>query len=503
MAMPASDGPVGVLGDAPALRERIVRRILSASGATGHAGMAAAAVLLTAVAVGLLRQGAYYASAQLSVGLLLAGAVLLALAARPLSMDDLRAPPTPLLLVLAGWMLVAAAAQGWWAAGLRPALLLAGIVAILLVCRRLPVDTRMILVAGVVTVGLAVATVGWVGVAYRISPWGWQSSGLWRAASTLTYPNAMAAALVPLALFVLALLTARKRAAPLGLAATGLLIGAGATLSRAGLLALLVGGVMLAALLGVRVVAKTSAAPALGAAIALAGLAPSMAGSVKPSPALATITLFAGLVAGAALPRLRRRAAALAAVAIGACGVAVLASLHWSRLGEAAGQVADARGTLSSAYRIDGLRAALRVLADHPLTGAGPGRTQFHWATPDGPQGTLQYAHNEYVQLAAESGIVAVVLLAAILLAIARLLRQARAADGSWASRARWAGVVAAVVALAVHSGFDFVWHVPAIPITTTVLLGTVLPPATSELTRSEPSALDVNVAHNREEPQR
>ena len=41
---------------------------------------------------------------------------------------------------------------------------------------------------------------------------------------------------------------------------------------------------------------------------------------------------------------------------------------------------------------------------------------------------------------------------------------------------ATWAGVVAAVAAFAVHSGFDFVWHLPAIVLTVTLLVGLVLP---------------------------
>jgi hypothetical protein len=39
-----------------------------------------------------------------------------------------------------------------------------------------------------------------------------------------------------------------------------------------------------------------------------------------------------------------------------------------------------------------------------------------------------------------------------------------------------WAGVVAATAAFAVHSGFDFVWHLPAVVLTVTLLAGVVLP---------------------------
>jgi hypothetical protein len=36
--------------------------------------------------------------------------------------------------------------------------------------------------------------------------------------------------------------------------------------------------------------------------------------------------------------------------------------------------------------------------------------------------------------------------------------------------------VVAATAAFAVHSGFDFVWHLPAVLLTVTLLVGVVLP---------------------------
>jgi len=36
--------------------------------------------------------------------------------------------------------------------------------------------------------------------------------------------------------------------------------------------------------------------------------------------------------------------------------------------------------------------------------------------------------------------------------------------------------VVAAAAAFAVHSGFDFVWHLPAVVLTVTLLAGATLP---------------------------
>ena len=81
--------------------------------------------------------------------------------------------------------------------------------------------------------------------------------------------------------------------------------------------------------------------------------------------------------------------------------------------------------------------------------------------------------HNEYLQVTAELGLVGLVLLAVLLVAITRLLWRARPTGHASAT---WAGVVAATAAFAVHSGFDFVWHLPAIVLTVTLLVGLVLP---------------------------
>ena len=75
--------------------------------------------------------------------------------------------------------------------------------------------------------------------------------------------------------------------------------------------------------------------------------------------------------------------------------------------------------------------------------------------------------------VAAELGLVGLVLLAVLLVAIACLLWRARATGRPGAT---WAGAAAAAAAFATHSGFDFVWHLPAIVLTVTLLIGLVLP---------------------------
>jgi hypothetical protein len=253
--------------------------------AAGWAGL----LLLTAVAAGLFGQGAFYTRVRWSVGVLVVAAVVLALVSWPPTRDDARLPPVVAALALAAWAVLDAALLGVATAGVGPALLLLGVVAVLLVCRRLGQEDREVLLLGVVAVGLLVALAGWLGVAGRVGSWAWLGDGLWRASSTLTYPNAAAAVLVPVVLLVLGRLVDAPGSLPLALAATGLLAGAAATMSRAAVLALAVGLVVLAGLRGFPGTARAALGPCMGALVALAGLVPSMPDVGPPrSPATGT-----------------------------------------------------------------------------------------------------------------------------------------------------------------------------------------------------------------------
>jgi hypothetical protein len=57
---------------------------------------------------------------------------------------------------------------------------------------------------------------------------------------------------------------------------------------------------------------------------------------------------------------------------------------------------------------------------------------------------------------------------------VARMVWRGRDLTGTPAT---WAGVMAGLSALAVHSGLDFLWHLPAIPLTAAVLAGLTAPP--------------------------
>src|SRR6266516_3387337 len=350
-------------------------------------------LLLVAATAGLLRQGVYYPSMQRFVGLLIGAATLLGLAAWPLTRDDVRLLPVVPALALAAWAVLDAALAGVADAGAGPALLLVGVVAVLLVCRRLRQQDREIVLAGVTCIGLLVALTGWLGVAGRVGSWAFQAQGLWRASSTLTYPNATAAVLAPISLLVLGRLVGTPGSVPLTLAATGLLAGLAATMSRAGALALVVGLVVLAGLRGPR-------------AVALVGLC-------------------AGLAVAAMVVRVRRWPALALLGGVLAVGVVGLLATGGG-VGGAAHTVAQARVNLASRDRTGALHGALRLVAQHPLTGTGPGHAQLRWKGQGHGAQLFAYVHNEYLQVAAELGLVGLVLLAVLLVAIACLLWRAR-----------------------------------------------------------------------------
>ena len=452
-----------------AVARRMVERAAADRAPAAPALPTCALLLLAALSACITAQGGYYAGGQVIAGGLLAAALLSAHRSTRLSADDFRLAPVVAAGALAAWALVDARIAGGQA--LPVVALLAAVVAVLLVCRRVPAADRDALALAVLGIGVLLALSGWAGVAWRLDPLALEDQELWRAATTLTYANAAAGVLVPVALLALGMQLTAGRSPTRATVSCLLLAGAGATLSRGGAVALLAGLACLAALLGVRRTVGGIAGPAFGAVVALAALAPSMPASATPRPALALLGLAAGVALAAAFEQAPARARN-AAVALGLVAVAAAVALG------PFDSIRDTRLSLTSADRREETSAALRLVADRPLTGTGPGRATLFFDGPDGQPLFARYAHNEYLQVFAELGVIGLALVASLLVALGRTVGAGRA---SAPSLGLWAGAAAGLVALAVHSAFDFLWHVPALPLAGALLAGLTFSATTTQ----------------------
>ncbi|MFD5830332.1 O-antigen ligase family protein [Lentzea sp. NPDC060358] len=391
-------------------------------------------LVLAAFAAAVVAQGGYYLPGRVMSGLLVGVALVLA-------------RPRPGLLgviggALALWAVVRGLLEGDVVSAV-PTVAAAGVFAgVVLVVAQADRDQREMLGTVVVGVAALVGLTGWVAVVLRVPSWTTVAEGLLRAASTLTYPNAAAAVMVAGLLVSLVL-----RPSPLVTGAGFLLCtGIGATMSRAAVVALAVGLLVLCVSAGWRKTVAAAAPAVLGAVVALAALLPSMRVADEPGPVLAVAGLVGGAVVALGLPRLGRFVVPIALL-LAAGGVVAVASF------------ADGLATrlsVSSPDRAGATGAALDSVARTPLLGVGPGNGSFFFDRVNEGTRVMRYVHNEYLQVLVELGAVGLVLVLGVVAAV--LL-------GLWRGRGTplWAGSCAAVVALLVHSGFDFLWHLPVV----------------------------------------
>jgi O-antigen ligase len=427
-------------------------------------------ILVAALAAATLGQGAYYITGQRVVAATLMLSTIAALWARPWTRHDAALGPLVGCAALAGWAVVSAALAGTMVGARATVAMLVGVAMALVICRRSTPAQRDTLAGAAVAIGVLAAATGWIGVAWRHTPWALPDQGLWRAATTFSYANAAAGLLVPLALLASAQRVARPRSQPLAMAGCLLLVGVGATLSRGGAVALTIGLAMLAWLLGPVRLIRAVGPCAVGATIALLGLAPSMPAGRPPQTALAVGALLVGLLVAVAMTILSGRAVTVVVLSLAVMAAVLLPHV----LAGAPSAILDSRVSVASSDRVQAARAALRLVERRPLTGAGPGQATLYWVGPDGRALTIQYVHNEYLQILAELGTIGLVLLLLLLAGVARMVWRGRDLVGTPAT---WAGIVAGLFALAVHSGLDFLWHLPAIPLTGAVLAGLTVPP--------------------------
>jgi hypothetical protein len=416
----------------------------------------------TAAAYASLAQGAYYGRQAVTVLLLVAVAAVARVAVRGRPV-----PPTVTVAaacwVLFGlWAVVSGQLAGDAAAALPTAAVASCLAAAAVAVAGLPDESRRVLLGVLLAVAVVVAASSWVGVALHLEPLALPSSGLWRGASTLTYANATSAFLVIALVLAVAVGPVRHRLAEDGLVAV-LLLGLLVTMSRAGALGLLVAVAVHLALARDPSRLRRHAAVLPAVAVASAGLLPSLPVGSPPHPllALAGVAAGFGVVVAARHVRLRH----LVVVAVGA----VVLLLAVPAVADAMRGIVTTRLTTASAERADLARVTAEQFWSAPLTGVGPGQLDLRYVDHAGRPVRAVHTHDEYLQTAAETGVVGLGLAVAGLAALAA---------GALRSRTRESAAAAAIVtAFAVHSAFDFLWHVPVLPL---LLILTVVPLTTA-----------------------
>ena len=422
--------------------------------------VAGATVVVSGLAAATLAQGGYYTAGRLPLLLSLPAALVLVAMAAPDRVARVPRAPVLAVLAMAAWAVARGAVTADPLSGSGMGGLLVAVAVVLVVVSTAPDEAREIVVQGLLGLGVLVALAGWVGVVWHLAPLAVTQDGMWRAGSTLTYPNAAAAVLTPLLLVALARLSQER--ADLGhvLTTTALLAGLAATLSRAGALSFIVGLAVLAALIGWRALVRAVAAPVLGAAVVLAGLLPSMPLTAAPGRWPALAAAVAGLATAGAVRRLDRLPPAVPVVALLAAALAAARVMG--------DDLVRQRLDAGSSTRLDAHQAALRMVADQPVVGIGPGHGSVDLSAVGQPGMAIRYVHDEYVQVLLDLGAVGLLLLAVLVAALAHGLHRARRAGHRGALLA---GASAALAAAAVHGGLDFVWHIPVVPLTVVALV--------------------------------
>lgn len=366
------------------------------------------------------------------------------------------------LAALALVTVVSSALAGHPADAVGTVALLLTMIAAVAVVKALRPEDRRLLTAGIVVLAVIVAAVGWAAVVARRQPEALTSQGLWRAASTLTYENTLAAFLTAPALLCLdRVMTAPARRGAWSEAGYVLLVGIGAALSRGGLLGLLVGIAVLGALRGPPALLRL-VPPVLGAVVALACLAP----SVPVDSSRHVVLACAGLAVGAGVApwtngsRRRRVGTAVAGVAVVGGAVALVSTGH------VAAEISRARLSASSSDRAHEWAAAFDVARHHLVLGAGTARVLLQWDS-GGKVFTASFAHNEYLQLLTQDGLVGLLVLLVGLACVFVRLARLRGRTTAWSAPCG----IACLIAVLVQSSLDFLWHIPVIPVLMAVVL--------------------------------
>jgi O-antigen ligase len=140
----------------------------------------------------------------------------------------------------------------------------------------------------------------------------------------------------------------------------------------------------------------------------------------------------------------------------------------------------------SLAMRWDMWGRTLQIAKDFPIVGSGLGTFRYVYTRYERPGEWMStdQAHNDYLQLVAEAGIVGALVLA---WAVAAFLGRVVVPISRATTPFRWttAGCLSAVVAILVHTVFDFSLQIPAIALEFAVTVGLLAAIATEARARA------------------
>ncbi len=295
-------------------------------------------------------------------------------------------------------------------------------------------------------------------------------AAVWTLVASIHRPDARPAPVLALLLGVVALAaTSRRLAAPQPMLVPGVVAVAIAGTLVLGFPSLLHAGG-----------APTGYANSNAALAALGTVAAAAAASVSPSTRQRQVWVVLALLLAVAVGATGSVAAslALALVAVLALGsvltgqvaVAVVGGLLACSLTLGITVAIAAGSDFAGLGERSGLRAELwahasEVIHDQPARGIGPGAYAHHLRT--GLDSDLRWAHQGYLQQAAEQGLVGLVLLLALV-----GWTYGRLWHGRSRGRARTLGGAAAVTIVALHASVDHVLHDAVVPLTLAVLVG-------------------------------
>jgi len=414
-------------------------------------GVAVAVVLCAGFTVSTWARGAFFdrpSTIFLGGSLLLAAAVILRYGAAVVRREDVT------LLALAVWWLISANLNDTPRSFVPLGASFAGVLAGSLGVRVLESRARRAVTACVVAVGSVTALVGLVACDIRWYPEAMRGQDLWRLAGTLTYPNAAGLLTgMALALTLGSDFPARWRILSVAACSAGLV----ASESRGAMLATAVAGVLF-----LRSRIRRDFRPVVtGVCAGLVTIAGAHGlGTSIPALIGGLLVLIAGCGWSLSSRKGRaersdrsahrtRRVAAGAVVVVALAVAGILART----------EIATRSSYHSIAARTTEWHLALQQFTSAPLVGVGPDKT----LTPQTGGVASYFAHNEYLQVLADAGLVGAILLLATVALVAYRLRH-RVAQAS--------GPVAALLVFALAGVTDYSWHLPALGLCAGITLG-------------------------------